>query len=392
MTTGEGSCQINAAMIAKTTCAACGQHIEFSDEFAGEKAECPNCGESTILADSAEAVGGMPVKAATTPPRRPAGKSPVTPVARRIIENIERAIVDKHQEIVLLMTAYLAEGHVLLEDVPGVAKTMLARALSRSVGCTFKRIQCTPDLLPNDITGSSVFNPQTAAFEFRAGPLFAQTVLADEINRATPRAQSALLEAMAEQKVTVDGVNYELKAPFFLIATQNPIDHEGTFPLPEAQLDRFLIRMSMGYPHFESEHTMLKRLRLRHPIETLEPVVSAAEVVECQKLVREAHVDDKVSRYIVQIVHATRAHQDLYLGGSPRASIALFRCAQAFAANQGYDFVTPDDVKQIAPHVLGHRLILRPESRLRKKTVAGAITEILDTVPAPTMPVADNLE
>ena len=215
MTTGEGSCQIKAAMIAKTTCAACGQHIEFSDEFAGEKAECPNCGESTILADSAEAVGGMPVKAATTPPRRPAGKSPVTPVARRIIENIERAIVDKHQEIVLLMTAYLAEGHVLLEDVPGVAKTMLARALSRSVGCTFKRIQCTPDLLPNDITGSSVFNPQTAAFEFRAGPLFAQTVLADEINRATPRAQSALLEAMAEQKVTVDGVNYELKAPFF---------------------------------------------------------------------------------------------------------------------------------------------------------------------------------
>jgi MoxR-like ATPase len=379
-------------MIAKTTCAACGQHIEFSDEFAGEKAECPNCGESTILADSAEAVCRMPAKPAITPPQRPAGKSPVTPVARRIIENIERAIVDKHQEIVLLMTAYLAEGHVLLEDVPGVAKTMLARALSRSVGCTFKRIQCTPDLLPNDITGSSVFNPQTAAFEFRAGPLFAQTVLADEINRATPRAQSALLEAMAEQKVTVDGVNYELKPPFFLIATQNPIDHEGTFPLPEAQLDRFLIRMSMGYPHFESEHTMLKRLQLRHPIETLEPVVSAAEVIECQKLVRQVHVDDKVSRYIVQIVHATREHQDLYLGGSPRASIALFRCAQAFAANQGYDFVTPDDVKQIAPHVLGHRLILRPESRLRKKTVAGAIKEILNTVPAPTMPVGENLE
>jgi MoxR-like ATPase len=313
-------------------------------------------------------------------------------VAKRIIENIERAIVDKHQEIVLLLTAYFAEGHVLLEDVPGVAKTMLARALSRSVGCTFKRIQCTPDLLPNDITGSSVFNPKTAAFEFRAGPLFAQTVLADEINRATPRAQSALLEAMAEQKVTVDGVNYELTPPFFLIATQNPIDHEGTFPLPEAQLDRFLIRMSMGYPCFESELEMLKRLQLRHPIETLEPVVTAGEIVECQKLVRQVHVDDKVSRYILQIIHATREHQDLFMGGSPRASIALFRCAQAFAANQGYDFVTPDDVKQIAPHVLGHRLILRPESRLRKKTIAGAIAEILNTVPAPPMPAVDNTE
>ncbi|HEX9046446.1 MAG TPA: MoxR family ATPase, partial [Verrucomicrobiae bacterium] len=239
---------------------------------------------------------------------------------------------------------------------------------------------------PNDITGSSVFNPKTAAFEFRQGPLFAQTVLADEINRATPRAQSALLEAMAEQKVTVDGVNYELSPPFFLIATQNPIDHEGTFPLPEAQLDRFLIRMSMGYPQFESEFAMLKRLQLRHPIETLEPVVSATEVVECQKLVRQVHVDDKVGRYIVQIVHATRQHPDIFMGGSPRASIALFRCGQAYASVQGYDFVTPDDVKQIAPYVLGHRLILRPESRLRKKTVAGAIAEILNSVPVPPMP------
>ena len=237
---------MDITMIAKTICGTCGQHIEYSDEFAGEQAECPNCGATTVLNGAPEAGTNAPTESAAEPPARivfvppgrAAGKSPVAPFARRIIENIELAIVDKRQEIMLLLTAYFAEGHVLLEDVPGVAKTMLARALSRSVGCTFKRIQCTPDLLPNDITGSSVFNPKTAAFEFRAGPLFAQTVLADEINRATPRAQSALLEAMAEQKVTVDGINYDLPPPFILIATQNPIDHEGTFPLPEAQLDR----------------------------------------------------------------------------------------------------------------------------------------------------------
>ena len=376
-------------MIAKSVCSECGQHLEFSDEFIGEEVNCPNCGATTILTNNSVPTVRLPSRPPVIPPTRAQGKSPVTPLARRIIENIERAIVDKHQEIVLLMTAYFAEGHVLLEDVPGVAKTMLARALSSSIGCTFKRIQCTPDLLPNDITGSSVFNPKTTAFEFRSGPLFAQIVLADEINRATPRAQSALLEAMAEQKVTVDGANYELAPPFFLIATQNPIDHEGTLPLPEAQLDRFLIRMSMGYPHFESEIAMLQRLQLQHPIETLEPVATAAEIVASQKAVREVHVDEKVGRYIVQIIHATRAHQDIVLGGSPRASIALFRCAQAYAAIHGFDFVLPDDVKQIARYVLGHRLILRPESRLRKKTVASAIEEILNTVPAPAVPAGN---
>lgn len=378
------------AMITKTICPECGQHLEFSDEFTGEKTTCPNCGADVVLTDSTVPTVRLP--APVLPPTRTPGKSSVTPLAQRIIENIERAIVDKHQEIVLLLMAYFAEGHVLLEDVPGVAKTMLARALSHSIGCTFKRIQCTPDLLPNDITGSSVFNPKSTAFEFRSGPLFAQIVLADEINRATPRAQSALLEAMAEQKVTVDGVNYTLTPPFFLIATQNPIDHEGTFPLPEAQLDRFLIRMSMGYPHFESEITMLQRLQLQHPIDTLEPVATAEEIVACQKAVREIHVDEKVGRYIVQIVHATRSHPDIVLGGSPRASIALFRCAQAYAAIQGFDFVLPDDVKQVARHVLGHRLILRPESRLRKKTVPGAIEEILNTVPAPAMPPGNYSE
>jgi MoxR-like ATPase len=294
--------------------------------------------------------------------------------------------VGKHDEIMLAVMAYLAEGHVLLEDVPGVAKTMLARALSRSVGCDFKRIQCTPDLLPNDITGSSVFNPKTTEFEFRPGPLFAQIVLADEINRATPRAQSALLEAMAERKVTADGNNYELTPPFLLIATQNPIDHEGTFPLPEAQLDRFLIRLSLGYPQFEHEVSMLQRLQSSHPIETLEAVASAEEIITCQAAVRQVYVDEKVIRYIVQLIQATREHYDIILGGSPRASMALFHCAQAFAAIQGFDFVSTDDVKHISPYVLGHRLILRPESRLRKKTVRGVLDEIMNTVPVPPMP------
>jgi MoxR-like ATPase len=322
------------------------------------------------------------------PAEREPGDSPVAPIANRIIDNIEKVIVGKHNEIMLTLMAFCAEGHVLLEDVPGVAKTMLARALSRSIGCTFKRIQCTPDLLPNDITGSSIFNPKTAEFEFRPGPLFAQIVLADEINRATPRAQAALLEAMGERKVTADGNNYELTPPFFLIATQNPIDHEGTFPLPEAQLDRFLVRLSLGYPQFENEVAMLQRLKLQHPIETLETVVTAGEVLACQEAVHQVHVDEKVIRYIVQLIQATREHYDIVLGGSPRASMALFRCAQAFAAIHGFDFVLPDDVKCIAPYVLRHRLILRPESRLRKKSIGVVLDEILNTVPVPQAPVA----
>lgn len=305
--------------------------------------------------------------------------------ARKIVANVEKVVVGKRQEILLALTAFLSEGHILLEDVPGVAKTMLARALAASVGCSFKRVQCTPDLLPTDITGASVFNPKTTEFEFRAGPLFAQIVLADEINRTTPRTQAALLEAMAERRVTVDGTTYPLERPFLVIATQNPVDHEGTFPLPEAQLDRFLVRLSLGYPDEEEERRMLEMLRGEHPIDRLEPVVTAAEVVACQKAVREIYVDPKVRDYIVQLIRASREHDDVALGGSPRASIALYRAAQARAALRGNEFVLPDDVKRMAPAVLAHRLIVKPESRLRKITAASIVTEILDEASVPTV-------
>jgi MoxR-like ATPase len=309
----------------------------------------------------------------------------VSAVARRIITNVEQAIVGKRPQIVLAVTAWLAEGHILLEDVPGVAKTMLARALARSVGCSFRRIQCTPDLLPSDVTGASIFNQKTVEFEFRPGPIFAQLVLADEINRATPRTQAALLEAMAESRVTVDGVTHPLGPPFLVIATQNPIDHEGTFPLPEAQLDRFLMRFSLGYPALEEELKMLELLQRQHPVDALQPVASASDLVACQRAVREVYVDDKVRRYLLQIISDTRSHDDIALGASPRASLALLRAAQALAALRGRSYVLPDDVKRLAPHVLGHRLILKPESRLRRVTTAEVLEEIVAEIAVPTL-------
>ncbi len=309
--------------------------------------------------------------------------SEVASTANKIIANVEKVIVGKRPQLVLSLVTHFCEGHLLLEDVPGVAKTMLARALAKSVGCVFKRVQCTPDLLPTDVTGASVFNQKTAEFEFRAGPIFAQIVLADEINRTTPRTQSALLEAMAERRVTVDGQTYTLKPPFMVIATQNPIDHEGTFPLPEAQLDRFLIRLSLGYPSLEEESKMLERLQRSHPIDDLGPVVQADEILKCQTAVREIYVDVKIRNYVLQIVQATREHDEVALGGSPRASLALFRTGQALAALQGRTFVLPDDIKRMATPVLGHRLILKPESRLRKRSPAVVIQEILSEVPVP---------
>jgi MoxR-like ATPase len=306
-------------------------------------------------------------------------------VAKKVIANVENAIVGKRQQLIMSLVAWFCEGHILLEDVPGVAKTMLARALSRSVGCSFKRVQCTPDLLPSDVTGASIFNQKTAEFEFRPGPIFAQIVLADEINRTTPRTQASLLEAMAEARVTVDGITHDLAPPFLVIATQNPIDHEGTFPLPEAQLDRFLMKFSLGYPNFDDELKMLEMLQYAHPLNSLKPVIQAEELIACQNAVREIHVDIKVRQYLMQIVHLTREHEDLALGGSPRASIALFRTAQAMAAIRGRNYVQPDDVKRIAPPVMTHRLILRPESRLRKVTAEQVVQEIIDEIAVPTL-------
>lgn len=365
------------------SCSECSQNIEFPVELSGQKVSCPTCGAPTLLRTLEPPKIRIPPQPRQVSRHFEPGNSGIAPVARKVIDNVEKVVIGKHDEIEIALVAFFAEGHLLLEDVPGVAKTMLARALAQSVGCSFKRIQCTPDLLPNDITGASVFNPKTTDFEFRRGPLFAQILLADEINRATPRTQSALLEAMSERQVTVDGTIYPLQRPFFLIATQNPIDHEGTFALPEAQLDRFLMRMQLGYPNLQAEQQMVERLQRGHPIETLEPVVSAEEVQACQQSIREIHVDPKVRQYILQIVRSTREHSAVSLGGSPRASLALFHSAQALAAINGFDFVLPDDVKRLAHSVLDHRLILRPENRLRKMTSTSVVDEILNQVEVP---------
>jgi MoxR-like ATPase len=309
----------------------------------------------------------------------------VSLTARKIINNVETVIVGKRQQLILSLVAWFCEGHILLEDVPGVAKTMLARALAASLGASFKRIQCTPDLLPTDVTGTSIFNQKTVEFEFRPGPIFAQIVLADEINRTTPRTQAALLEAMAERRVTVDGMTRELLPPFLVVATQNPIDHEGTFPLPEAQLDRFLMRFTLGYPSLDEELKMLAMLQHGHPLDRLQSVVSAEELLACQQAVREVEVHDKVRQYLMQIIHDTREHEDLALGASPRASIALFRTCQAMAAIRGRKFVQPDDVKRVAAPVLTHRLILRPESRLRKVTAEHILSELIAEIAVPTL-------
>ncbi|MCB0249188.1 MAG: MoxR family ATPase [Anaerolineae bacterium] len=300
--------------------------------------------------------------------------------AKRVTENVERVIVGKGDVVELLLIALLCDGHVLLEDVPGVGKTMLARSLAVSLGVTFKRVQCTPDLLPNDVTGVSIFNQQTRQFEFLPGPAFAHILLADEINRATPRTQSALLEAMGERQVTVDGITRALPRPFMVMATQNPVEYEGTFPLPEAQLDRFLLKVSLGYLSIEQEKELLLHLRRQHPIDTLEPVIDGTAVVDLSEAVWEVHVDDTLRDYIVRLVDATRQHPDLLLGASPRGSLALYRASQALAALRGRTFVLPDDIKLLAPLALAHRCIVQPESALRGRTAQAIVNDLLAQV------------
>ena len=297
----------------------------------------------------------------------------------RVIHNVETVIVGKRQQIELLMVALLCQGHVLIEDVPGTGKTMLARATAASMGISFKRLQCTPDLLPNDITGVSVFNQQTSEFDFRPGPVFVNILLTDEINRATPRTQAALLEAMQERQVTVDGVTRPLPAPFLVLATQNPIEYEGTFPLPEAQLDRFLIRLSLGYPEEEDEAQILENLRKRHPIERVEQVVDGSDLLNLHDVITDVHVDESLVRYILSIVRATRSHPAVALGASARGSLALYKTSQALAILRGRDYVIPDDVKTLAPLALAHRLIVKPESRLRGRTAQSILAEILES-------------
>ncbi|MFL7870131.1 MAG: AAA family ATPase [Anaerolineales bacterium] len=299
----------------------------------------------------------------------------------QVIENVERVIIGKRAAIELILVSMLCEGHVLLEDVPGSGKTMLARSMAISLGIEFKRIQCTPDLLPNDVTGVSIFNQKSGEFDFRAGPIFCNILLADEINRATPRTQSALLEAMQEQQVTVDGQTRLLPRPFLVLATQNPIEYEGTFPLPEAQLDRFLMRLSLGYPSEKDERQILINLWREHPITKLEKIVSGSALLALQKQVWDVHVDETLQEYVVALASATRSHPDLALGVSPRGSLALFKAAQALAAVRGRDHVIPDDIKYLVPVTLSHRLIVTPEAELRGRTSQAILEDVLENTP-----------
>ena len=307
----------------------------------------------------------------------------IAEVAAHVCENIQKVIVGRDEVINLALVAIFCEGHILIEDVPGIGKTTLAKSIAASLGCTFRRIQFTPDLLPSDVTGINFFNQKTQEFEFRPGPVMSQVVLADEINRATPRTQSAMLEAMQEQQITVDGVTYFLPRPFLVMATQNPIELEGTFPLPEAQVDRFLIKLPIGYPTKEEEHAILLRFEREDPLDELEPVTTPDELVAIQRQVREVRVEESVRGYIVDVVRATRSHKDVQLGVSPRGTLSLYKCAQALAAIRGRKYVLPDDVKLLAPYVLTHRILISPATRLRGRRLADVLMDVIETVPVP---------
>jgi len=304
-------------------------------------------------------------------------------IAQKVVANVEQVIFGKHDVIENAVICLLCQGHLLIEDVPGVGKTMLAKALAKSLGCTFKRIQFTPDLLPGDVTGVSMFNEKTREFEFRPGPIIAQVVLTDEINRATPKTQSALLEAMEERQVTVDGVTYPTPKPFLVMATQNPIEYEGTFPLPEAQLDRFLMRVSLGHPSPADEIVILEAQQYTHPIEKADQVISAAELMQAQEDIKKVYVDSLVKEYIVELVSASRKHPDVYLGASPRGSLALFKTAQARATLAGRDYATPDDIKALADVTLSHRLIISPAARIKNVDAHYVVDELLRSTPVP---------
>ncbi|EPZ40957.1 hypothetical protein N007_17675 [Alicyclobacillus acidoterrestris ATCC 49025] len=306
------------------------------------------------------------------------------PKVEPVIQNIRKVIVGKDEVIRLVLTALLAGGHCLIEDVPGVGKTMLVRATAKTLGCHFRRIQFTPDLLPSDVTGVSIYNQKTQSFEFRPGPIFGQVVLADEINRTSPKTQSALLQALEEHSVTADGETYALPAPFFVLATENPIEFEGTFPLPEAQLDRFLLKFQMGYPSVEEELQILKGQQRRHPIDEIDAVVDPKEILAWRTSVRDVRVDEELQKYIVALVQQTRNLTDVYLGASPRASLALFRAAQALAFISNRTYVIPDDVRFLAPYVLGHRLLLTADARLSGVGVDTVVNQLLNVVPVPT--------
>ncbi len=309
----------------------------------------------------------------------------VQSLSERVVANVERVIVGKRREVQMTLIALLCEGHLLIEDVPGVGKTMLARSIAKSIGCSFRRIQFTPDMLPSDVTGVSMFNQKTREFEFRPGPVMAQIVLADEINRATPKTQSALLEAMEERQMTVDGVTYPMERPFLVLATQNPIEYEGTFPLPEAQIDRFMMRVSLGYPSQADEMRILELQREHHPVQDIGQVVTAEELIAAQDAVKKVYVDDLIKEYIVDFATASRRHPDVYLGASPRGSLALFKTTRAYAALEGRTYVIPDDVKALLVATFAHRLIISPSARLKSVEARAIVEQIAASVPVPGM-------